>query len=75
VDNTLGLVEIVLLILATAMPILVGVIFGFWAQLKAKALESNNKFDDKLVELAERLAQRIVDAKNEPPNTSLGDNG
>ena len=70
-DN-LSFTEIILLVMATAMPILVGVIFGFWSQIKAKALESQNKFDDKLIELAEKIADRIVAAKQEPPDTPLG---
>jgi hypothetical protein len=60
-------------IVAIVIPIAVGFAAGRWSAIKQAAAASANPYDDMAVAAIERLAERIVKAKQESPNTPLGE--
>lgn len=65
--------EIIIPIIGVVLPLGIGFVFGKWDTFRKAAKESANPFDDKLVDAVERLAEKIVKAKQEDPNTPLGE--
>lgn len=65
--------EIVIVVLSALGGIIVGFVGGQVDALKAHVAATPNKVDDAALALAERIAARVVSAKNEDPAKPLGE--